>query len=142
MSTLFTFDQSFQYFSCCQTQQNCNFHCPPAGERKLRPMGFKPGTKQAPSRLTARVRPSALLVMWHISHKILPLPLTITDHQPQMPGPHLKMIPNRLEWHVTAFLEPCGPPLESFHFLIVCWAYLVQKVAATGNQMRATPLAN
>ena len=42
-----------------------------------------------------------------------------------MTGPHLKIAPNRFEWHVTAFLEPYGPPLKSFHFWFVCWAYLL-----------------
>ena len=57
MSALFTFDQSFQYFTYLQMQQNCNFYCQPTGKQKLLSMGFEPGTtKQTTWRVTDKVR--------------------------------------------------------------------------------------
>ena len=115
MSTLFRFNQSFQYFMCLQTQKSCNFDCPAALERKLPKMALKPGTaKQTTSHLTAREPLKALIVVLQNFDKIFPSPLTITDHQPQMLRP--QHILNGLEWHATAFLEPFGPLLGSFYF--------------------------
>ena len=97
--------------------KNCNFYCPSADERKLFQMGFEPGLlEHTIAEVTTKVPANIITPQLPIYQKIAPLPLTIADYQPQMPRPHLKVVPNGSQWHVAAFLEPYGPPLESCHF--------------------------
>ena len=83
-----------------------NFYCPPVF---FHPIGVQTEDLKTFGRIGNR-RSMTSTVPLTISHKCL--------------GPHLKIVLNRLQFHMTPFLELYRTPLESFHFWFGCCPYL------------------